>query len=124
MKFNWFAGILPIVFFFGFLFCLIDFKAARRAYHEKRLRKAIKKYLNKETTNNSFEKDVIEIIQKISHIQNQTQQFQDLHLESLELSDEAHLRRSFAITGLPLSLEKDGLEKSAKVCGIIIPTSI
>lgn len=119
MRFNLVNIVLPVIIFLGWLASLFNFKEARKAHHKKKLEKIIYKYLDKKTDNKTFDQDVRKVFYLLLQDIENKKIAQERHLQSLNLGlNEGRIRQAYAITGLGVALEKEKIEKSAKVCGI------
>jgi len=90
-----------------------------KKYHARKLRNAIKRYLKKEPNEETFTKDVKIVIRVVTMGIQRVERFQEKQLRLLGLNNEGRLRRAFAITNLSAQFEKEKIEKSARVCGIV-----
>ncbi len=119
MRFSLTNIISSVFVFLGWFAFLFDFKEARKARHKKKLEKIVYKYLDKETNNETFDQDVKKVFRLFSLYIENKKNTQERHLQSLNLGlNEGRIRQVYAITGLGVALEREKIEKSAKICGI------
>ncbi|TSC52729.1 MAG: hypothetical protein LiPW41_99 [Parcubacteria group bacterium LiPW_41] len=119
MRFSLTNIISSVFVFLCWFVVLFDFKEARKAHHKKKLDKIIYKYLDKETNSETFDQDIKKVFRLFSLYIENKKNTQEKHLRYLNLGlNEGRIRQAYAITGLGVALEREKIEKSAKICGI------
>lgn len=119
MRFTLVNTILLATIFFGCLVYFFDFKEMRKSYHRRKLKKIVNKYLDHNTNNETLDQDIKKVFKSFSiYIENKKNN-QEKYLQSLNLGfNESRIRHAYSITSLSVVIDKEKIEKSAKICGI------